>query len=116
MKLARAHRSYKLMGGPIEKLIEPWGEKLLATLFPIFKDRTEVKIASVHFLTHAWLTTSLIILGFLWTPLLIVGILSIGLVLIAEYSDIKKGRWVDVYTRLAGWCWGLLPLLVRFFL
>lgn len=95
------------MGGPIEQFIEPLGEKLLAKLFPVFKDRNEIKIGVNHFLTHVFITMTLASFGLLW-----IAIGSLVLVPIAEFQDVKKGRWVDVLTRTSGWSWGLIPLMV----
>ena len=94
------------MGGPVESFIEPLAERLLARLFPIFKDRNEIKIGANHFLTHVFITMSFSSFGLTWFAF---G--TIILIPIAEYSDVKKGRWVDVFTRLAGFLYGCLPLL-----
>lgn len=95
------------MGGPIEKFIEPLGEKILAKLFPIFQDRNEIKIGVNHFLTHVFITMTFASFGLLW-----IALGTLVLVPIAEFQDVKKGRWVDVFARTAGWAWGLLPLLI----
>jgi hypothetical protein len=96
------------MGGPIEQIFEPLGEKLLAKLFPIFKDRNEIKIATNHFLTHVFITMTLSSLGWTW-----VALGSILLVVIAEYVDVRRGRYIDVVTRSLGWFYGLLPLALK---
>lgn len=101
------------MGGPVEKFIEPLGEKLLAKLFPVFKDRNEVKIGMNHFLTHAWITMTLSFLSFLWWPITLLAVLSLLLVAVAEYKDVMNGRLVDVFTRSSGWLWGIMPVIVR---
>lgn len=95
------------MGGPIEKFIEPLGEKLLARLFPIFKDRNEIKIGMNHFLTHVWITLSISMLGFEW-----LAIASFALIPIAEFQDVIAGRYIDVWTRSAGWLWGVVPSVI----
>lgn len=103
------------MGGPIEKFIEPLGEKLLAKLFPIFADRNEIKIAVNHFLTQVFITLSLSTLGLIWTPARWVALASFVLVPVAEIKDMKRGRWVDFYSRGLGWVYGIAPAIVSFF-
>jgi hypothetical protein len=96
------------MGGPIEGFIEPLAERILARLFPVFKDRNEIKIGMNHFLTHFWITGTLSLAGWYWAA-----IVSVVLVAVAEYKDVQRGRWVDVWTRSAGWVWGVWPSMIK---
>lgn len=87
------------MGGPVEKFIEPLGERVLS-IFPVFRDRNEIKIAVNHFLAQAFITNSFFMLGLAWWPFHVLSVLSIALMIIAEW---KNGRWVDRFSRGLGW-------------
>jgi hypothetical protein len=99
------------MGGAIESHIEPKAERLLAWIWPGFKDRNEIKAGVNHFLKYVWLTGSLSVVGLKFGWVSWAAVASIILVVVDEWGS--QGRWVDRITRSIGWAYGLAPTIFK---
>ena len=94
------------MGGPIENKIKAFFQGPLARIFPEFKEKVELQIATNHISHMLAIGLFWLVLAHFWNPFVFFTYGNILLIVIAEY---KKGRWVDVATRGFGW---LIPAIL----